>query len=210
MASCPNYNIPIYNKIISIYGIDAGKEIIDTLHDNSDFEDWYGSHSATISNLSYHKIYNTSGDYLDLREFIVDMKDSYEEHIDKYISLYLSEDITKKELENIYNQSDVNVLSKRVQKLVNTYNSSNISNLIDNDYNRILNSEDKDLTIDELQVKRGIKSKEEYYKYTDNVEVMLNKLSIKYDDENIRNLYDYLGVDIQEFEKIVEEVNNKC
>ena len=210
MNSCPNYNLPIYNKILNVYGRDAGKEIVDTLHDNSDFEKWYGSHSATIPNFSHHKVFNVKGDYLDLREFIVDMKDSYTNHIDSYIYSYLADNISKKELEDIYNQFDVSNLSKRVQKLVTTNNSTNINNLIENDYNRILSSEDSNLTVDEIQVKRGIKSKEDYYKYIDDTRVVLNKLSMKYDDENIEYLYDYLGVDIQEFEKIVKEVNSKC
>ena len=50
MNSCPNYNLPIYKKISDVYGSVAGKEIIDRIHDNPDFEKWYGRHSAAIPN----------------------------------------------------------------------------------------------------------------------------------------------------------------
>ena len=210
MNSCPNYNLPIYKKILSVYGNRAGKEVIDTIHDNPDFEKWYGRHSAAIPNFSNHKIINDESQYLDFRNLIVDSKDSYDLHIDNNINKYLAGTITKEELTSIYNQSDISGLSKRVQKLVNNNKGANIDVLVDNDYNRILQEDDANLTIDEIKVKNGLKSKEDYYKYTSDTNIVLSKLINKYNDDKIPYLYNYLEVDLQEFERIVNEVNNKC
>ena len=210
MNSCPNYNLPIYKKILSVYGNRAGKEVIDTIHDNPDFEKWYGRHSAAIPNFSNHKIINDKSQYLDFRNLIVDSKDSYDLHIDNNINKYLAGTITKEELASIYNQSDISGLSKRVQKLVNNNKGANIDVLVDNDYNRILQEDDTNLTIDEIKVKNGLKSKEDYYKYTSDTNIVLSKLISKYNDDKIPYLYNYLEVDLQEFERIVNEVNNKC
>ncbi len=210
MNSCPNYNLPIYKKISDVYGSVAGKEIIDRIHDNPDFEKWYGRHSSAIPNFSNHKIINDKSQYLDFRNLIVDSKDSYDLHIDNYINKYLAGTITKEELASIYNQSDISGLSKRVQKLVNNNKGANIDVLVDNDYNRILQEDDANLTIDEIKVKNGLKSKEDYYKYTSDTNIVLSKLINKYNDDKIPYLYNYLEVDLQEFERIVNEVNNKC
>ena len=208
--SCPNYNLPIYKKISDVYGSVAGKEIVDRIHDNTDFEKWYGRHSSAIPNFSNHKIINDKSQYLDFRNLIVDSKDSYDLHIDNNINKYLAGTITKEELTSIYNQSDINGLSKRVQKLVNNNKGANIDVLVDNDYNRILQEDDANLTIDEIKVKNGLKSKEDYYKYTSDINIVLSKLISKYNDDKIPYLYNYLEVDLQEFERIVNEVNNKC
>lgn len=208
--SCPNYNLPIYKKISDVYGSVAGKEIIDRIHDNPDFEKWYGRHSSAIPNFSNHKIINDKSQYLDFRNLIVDSKDSYDLHIDNNINKYLAGTITKEELTSIYNQSDISGLSKRVQKLVNNNKGANIDVLVDNDYNRILQEDDANLTIDEIKVKNGLKSKEDYYKYTSDTNIVLSKLISKYNDDKIPYLYNYLEVDLQEFERIVNEVNNKC
>jgi hypothetical protein len=208
--SCPNYNLPIYKKISDVYGSVAGKEIVDRIHDNTDFEKWYGRHSSTIPNFSKHKLFNDKGQYLDFRNLIVDSKDSYDLHIDNNINKYLAGTITKEELTSIYNQSDISGLSKRVQKLVNNNKGANIDVLVDNDYNRILQEDDTNLTIDEIKVKNGLKSKEDYYKYTSDINIVLSKLISKYNDDKIPYLYNYLEVDLQEFERIVNEVNNKC
>ena len=210
MNSCPNYNLPIYKKISDVYGSVAGKEIIDRIHDNPDFEKWYGRHSSAIPNFSNHKIINDKSQYLDFRNLIVDSKDSYDLHIDNNINKYLAGTITKEELTSIYNQSDISGLSKRVQKLVNNNKGANIDVLVDNDYNRILQEDDTNLTIDEIKVKNGLKSKEDYYKYTSDTNIVLSKLISKYNDDKIPYLYNYLEVDLQEFERIVNEVNNKC
>ena len=210
MNSCPNYNLPIYKKISDVYGSVAGKEIIDRIHDNPDFEKWYGRHSSAIPNFSNHKIINDKSQYLDFRNLIVDSKDSYDLHIDNNINKYLAGTITKEELTSIYNQSDISGLSKRVQKLVNNNKGANIDVLVDNDYNRILQEDDANLTIDEIKVKNGLKSKEDYYKYTSDTNIVLSKLINKYNDDKIPYLYNYLEVDLQEFERIVNEVNNKC
>lgn len=210
MNSCPNYNLPIYKKISDVYGSVAGKEIIDRIHDNPDFEKWYGRHSSAIPNFSNHKIINDKSQYLDFRNLIVDSKDSYDLHIDNNINKYLAGTITKEELTSIYNQSDISGLSKRVQKLVNNNKGANIDVLVDNDYNRILQEDDANLTIDEIKVKNGLKSKEDYYKYTSDTNIVLSKLISKYNDDKIPYLYNYLEVDLQEFERIVNEVNNKC
>ena len=82
--------------------------------------------------------------------------------------------------------------------------------MVDNDYNRILQEDDTNLTIDEIKVKNGLKSKEDYYKYTSDTNIVLSKLINKYNDDKIPYLYNYLEVDLQEFERIVNEANNKC
>ena len=208
--SCPNYNLPIYKKISDVYGSVAGKEIVDRIHDNTDFEKWYGRHSSTIPNFSKHKLFNDKGQYLDFRNLIVDSKDSYDLHIDNNISKYLAGTITKEELETIYNQSDNTTLSKRVQKLMNNTTNTNVDYVVEEDYNRIMRSDDTDLTVDEIKVKQGLKTKEDYYKYFSNTEIILNKLSKDYNDDKLSYFYRYLDVDIQEFEKIVKEANNLC
>ena len=210
MNSCPNYNLPIYKKILSVYGNRAGKEVIDTIHDNPDFEKWYGRHSAAIPNFSNHKLFNDKGQYLDFRDLIVNSKDSYDLHIDYNINKYLAGTITKEKLEAIYNQSDSTTLSKRVQKLMNNTTNTNVDYVVEEDYNRIMRSDDTDLTVDEIKVKQGLKTKEDYYKYFSNTEIILNKLSKDYNDDKLSYFYRYLDVDIQEFEKIVKEANSLC
>lgn len=212
--SCPNYSLPIYAQIIKLYGVEAGKEIVNKLHENERFVEWYGTDISSVPFISNHVIRNEKNEILDLRDLITENVLQYETYVNDLIDDYLIGKISYIELSEVYNADYTDNLTEFLKQLLQRYNTSNIEIAIQEDIRRIKNTNDTFLSEEELKVKYNKKNYKRYYTYSmakDSTFINdIDSLAAYVRDEKLYKFYAYMNEEFSVFKNKIITLYENC
>ena len=214
VVSCPNYSLPIYAQIIKLYGVEAGKEIVNKLHENDRFVEWYGADISSVPFISNHIIRNENNEVLDLRDLITENVLQYESYINNLIDNHLIGEMSYVALSEIYNADYTDNLTDFLKQLLRQYNTSNIEIAIQEDIRRIKNTDDSLLSEEERRVKYNQKNYKRYYAYSmvkDSTFINdIDSLATYVGDEKLYKFYAYMKEEFPNFKNKIISLYENC